>query len=321
MHWLFRALAPAGRRSRLSVLIFHRVHAVPHELFPGEAHALSFDRQMAWLKRWFNVLPLADAVAGLVTGSLPARPAVITFDDGYADNHEVALPILQRHGLTATFFIASGFLDGGRMWNDTLIETVRLAQGPVLDLTSVGLDAYPVDTIERRQTTIRSLISRLKYLEPGERQRQVDAIAACAGVELPNDLMLTSAQLREMARAGMTVGGHTVHHPILTSLSDDQALAEMVDGRRRLEEIVGAPVRLFAYPNGKPGDDYTGTHVRLAREAGFAAAVSTAWGVASPGCDIFQIPRFSPWDRSAWRYGLRLAGNLRRGGYAMAPVP
>ena len=85
-----------------------------------------------------------------------------------------------------------------------------------------------------------------------------------------------------------------------------------------MEEIVGTPVNLFAYPNGKPGEDYTGTHVRLAKEAGFSAAVSTAWGAASPGCDVFQIPRFSPWDRSAWRYGLRLAGNLRRGGYDRA---
>jgi peptidoglycan/xylan/chitin deacetylase (PgdA/CDA1 family) len=318
MRLLFNALAPAGSRSRLSVLIFHRVHAQPDPLFPGEAHVRSFTRQMGWIKRWFNVLPLATAVAGLRSGSLPARPAVITFDDGYADNCTVALPILRSLGLTATFFVATGFLDGGRMWNDTLIETVRLARGPLLDLTPVGLDAYPVDTVERRRAAIHALIARLKYFEPVERQRQVDVIAACAGVHLPDDLMLTSSQLREMARAGMTVGGHTVHHPILASLSDDQALAEMVDGRRRLEEIIGAPVRLFAYPNGKPGEDYTGVHVRLARQAGFEAAVSTAWGAARPGCDLFQIPRFSPWDRSAWRYALRLAGNLRRAGYATA---
>lgn len=312
MRLLFNALAPAGSGSRLSVLIFHRVHEQPDPLFPGEAHARTFAQQLGWLKRWFNVLPLTRAVDGLLKGDLPARPAVITFDDGYADNRTVALPILQAHGLTATFFVATGFLDGGRMWNDTLIETIRFAQGPVLDLTPVGLDVYPVDTVAARQATIHALIPRLKYLEPAERQRQVDAIAACAGVVLPNDLMLTLPQLRELARAGMTIGGHTVHHPILASLTDDQALAEMVDGRRRLEEIVGTSVNLFAYPNGKPGEDYTGTHVRLAREAGFAAAVSTAWGAASPGCDVFQIPRFSPWDRSAWRYGLRLAGNLRR---------
>lgn len=316
MRWLLGTLTPAGRRSRLSALIFHRVHAVPHELFPGEAHALSFDRQMAWLKRWFNVLPLADAVAGLLTGSLPARPAVITFDDGYADNHEVALPILQRHGLTATFFIASGFLDGGRMWNDTVIETVRRCEGPILDLESLGLGRYAVETAEQRRNAISKLIGSLKYLEPGARQERVDAIAACAGVALPNDLMMSSSQVGELARVGMSIGGHTVSHPILARLDEEAAQAEIQEGKRALESIIGAPVRHFAYPNGKPGEDYTATHVRMVREAGFEAAVSTAWGAAAPGCDLYQIPRFTPWDRSAWRYGLRLAGNLLRSDHA-----
>jgi peptidoglycan/xylan/chitin deacetylase (PgdA/CDA1 family) len=318
MRWLFGTLAPAGRRSRLSVLIFHRVHAEADPLFPGEAHARSFDRQLGWLRRWFNVLPLAEAVAGLRDGTLPARPAAITFDDGYADNRTVALPILQRHGLTATFFIASGFLDGGRMWNDTLIEALRRCPGPRLDLTALGFDSYEVGSVEQRRAAIRALIPRLKYLEPAERLRQVEAIAERAGAALPGDLMMSSAQVREMARAGMTIGGHTVNHPILARLKDDEALHEMREGKRQLEAIVGAPVRLFAYPNGKPHEDYTGTHVRMAREAGFDAALSTAWGAASAGCDLYQIPRFTPWDRSAWRYGLRLADNLRRTDYLRA---
>ncbi len=318
MRWLFSVLAPAGSRSRLSVLIFHRVHAEADPLFPGEAHARAFDQQMGCVKRWFNVLPLAEAVAGLRNGTLPARPAVITFDDGYADNRTVALPILQAHGLTATFFIAAGFLDGGRMWNDTLIETLRRCAGPLLDLSEFGLEAHPVANIAQRRAAIAALIPRLKYLESSERLRRVAAIAAHAGVNLPNDLMMTSKQLREMAQAGMTIGAHTVTHPILARLTDGEALAEMVAGKQTLEQIIAAPVRFFAYPNGKPDEDYTRVHVGLAKQAGFAAALTTAWGAASPGCDLYQIPRFSPWDRTAWRYGLRLAGNLRRQGYATA---
>lgn len=316
MRWLFNALAPAGGRSRLSVLIFHRVHAEADPLFPGELHARSFDRQMGWIKRWFNVLPLAEAVTGLRNGSLPARPAVVTFDDGYADNRTVALPILQRHGLTATFFIASGFLDGGRMWNDTLIETLRRCPGPRLDLTGLGLDAYPTDSAEQRRSAITALIRRLKYLDPTERLRQVEAIAGHAGAELPDDLMLTKTQLRELAQAGMTIGAHTVNHPILARLTEGEALVEMVEGKQRLEQIIDRPVHFFAYPNGKPDEDYAKVHVRLARAAGFEAALSTAWGAASTGCDLYQIPRFSPWDRTKVRYGLRLAGNLRRVDYA-----
>ncbi len=316
MRLLLRALAPAGRDARLSVLMFHRVHAEADPLFPGEAHASSFDQKMGWLKRWFNVLPLAEAVAGLREGRLPSRPAVVTFDDGYADNRTVALPILLRHGLPATFFVCSGFLDGGRMWNDTVIETLRRCTAPVLDLRALGLGVHQTGAVSQRRAAIASLIGQLKYLAPAVRLRQVDAIAVCADVELPDDLMMSSVQVRELAHAGMTIGAHTVHHPILSGLPEDEASAELVEGRRRLEQIIGGPVRFFAYPNGMPGRDYSAVHVRLVRQAGFEAALTTAWGAARPGCDLYQIPRFTPWDRGCLRFGLRLANNLRQVAYA-----
>ena len=122
---LLTLLSPAGRRARLSVLIFHRVLPRPDPLFPGVIDAAGFDAICRWVKGWFNVLALDDAARRLRDGSLPERALAITFDDGYADNHDVALPILLRHGLPATFFIATGFLDGGRMWNDTVIESIR----------------------------------------------------------------------------------------------------------------------------------------------------------------------------------------------------
>jgi peptidoglycan/xylan/chitin deacetylase (PgdA/CDA1 family) len=88
----FGALSPGGPRARLSVLIFHRVLPRPDPLFPGEPDAARFDWQLRLLKRWFDILPLPDAVHALREGRLPARALAITFDDGYADNCTVALP-------------------------------------------------------------------------------------------------------------------------------------------------------------------------------------------------------------------------------------
>jgi hypothetical protein len=123
MRPLFSWLSPAGPGARLSVLIFHRVLARPDPLFPGRGGRPStFDAICRWLRHWFEVLPLDRAVQALRDGTLPARAAAITFDDGYADNHDLALPMLEAAGLSACFFIATGFLDGGRMWNDVLIE-------------------------------------------------------------------------------------------------------------------------------------------------------------------------------------------------------
>src|SRR5688500_10667438 len=108
---------------KLSILIYHRVHAEVDPIFPAEVDAKQFGLQLNWIKSLFNVLPLDEAIEALEQNRLPARTAAITFDDGYADNTEVALPILKKHNLSATFFICTGYLDGGRMWNDTIIES------------------------------------------------------------------------------------------------------------------------------------------------------------------------------------------------------
>ena len=173
LRFLFEVLAPHGSRSRLSVLIFHRVRPRIDPLFPTEPDAAAFEAQLRWVKDWFNVLPLPAAVAGLRDGTLPARPLCITFDDGYADNAAVALPILRKLGLHATFFIATGYLNGGRMWNDTIIEAVRRAAGPRLDLSRLGLGEVAIGSDEERRAAIAALLRQFKYLPRAERAEQV----------------------------------------------------------------------------------------------------------------------------------------------------
>ncbi len=306
---LLRVLSPGGQRG-LSILIYHRVLPETDPLFPVEVDRIEFDRQLGLLKSMFTILPLSEAARRLRAGTLPPRAACITFDDGYADNAEIALPLLQHHGLHATFFVATGFLDGGRMWNDTVIELVRRAPAPELDAETLGLGRHPLGSITERRAAVKALIGKLKYLEPGVRLEQVNRLAALAGCVLPDDLMMCSEQVRRLHRAGMEIGAHTVNHPILASSAPEVARAEIANGKQALESIIGERVRLFAYPNGKPGTDYRAEHVAMVRELGFDAAVSTAWGGAGAAPDLFQLPRFSPWDRDRLRYTLRMAKNL-----------
>lgn len=309
----FSLLAPAGARARLSILIFHRVLAAPDPLFPDEVDARRFDDMMGWVARWLHVLPLDEAVARLQEGSLPARAAVISFDDGYADNYTLALPILQRHGLTATFFIASGFLDGGRMWNDSLIEAVRAT---ALDHLETGLDSLPrldLRTQEQRRQALQQLIPAVKHLAPHERAQAVERIASRCAVNLPTDLMLTTAQLRGLQQAGMQIGAHTLNHPILATSSAEDARHEIAASKQQLESLLDQPVTLFAYPNGKPGQDYLPGHVGMVKSLGFTAAVSTQWGVNTRHSDVFQLRRFTPWDTTRGRFGLRLLNNMMSG--------
>lgn len=301
--------SPGGARGRLSVLIYHRVLARPDPMFPEQIDAACFSEQMELLARRFNVLPLAEAVQRLQSNSLDPRSACITFDDGYADNYTIALPILRRHGLTATFFIAAGFLDGGWMWNDKVIEALRNCSSPVLDLTEIGLGVHPLDSTALRRSSTDALLGALKYREPGERERAANQIVAISVVDLGASPMLAGWQVRALHDAGMEIGGHTVNHPILRRVTAQQAKREIATGKALLEALIGARISLFAYPNGKPGKDYGPEHVAMVRQAGFAAAVSTAWGAARSASDVFQIARFTPWDPRPARFMLQMLRN------------
>jgi peptidoglycan/xylan/chitin deacetylase (PgdA/CDA1 family) len=309
---LMHVLSPAGRRARLSVLIMHRVLPEVDPLFPGEPDARWFDAMLGWLKSWFNVLPLDTAVAQLQDGTLPPRAAAISFDDGYADNYQIALPILQKHGLPATVFVATGFLDGGIMWNDAIIEMVRRAEGGRLDLDRFELGCHEIASVSQRRAAIDALIGQIKYLDVAARAELVAQCVAEVGSHLPDNLMMSSDELRRLRQAGICIGAHTVSHPILASLPDDRAREEIGHGKAVLEDLLQEPVTLFAYPNGKPAADYLPEHVAMVRDAGFSAALSTVWGAAGSESDVFQLPRFMPWDRTQLKFGMRLAANLLR---------
>lgn len=308
---LFRVMSPGGVGARLSVLIFHRVLPEPDPLFPDEMHARRFDKMCGWLASWFNVLPLDEAVSDLKKGTLPARVACITFDDGYADNFHVALPILQRHGLRATFFIATGFLNGGRMWNDTIIESIRQSKAPVLDLSSLGLGQHCIGSVDEKKTAIASVIGQVKYRLSEERITITERLAHLAKVRPPEDLMMTSHEVKAMRLAGMQIGAHTVSHPILARLTDEQARQEISGSKNFLERLLEERIGLFAYPNGKPDEDYKPQTVDVVRSMDFDAAVSTQWGTSRKADDMFQIRRFTPWDKTRSRFGIRMLANLR----------
>ncbi|MCX9156871.1 polysaccharide deacetylase family protein [Niveibacterium sp. 24ML] len=304
--------SPRGAKGRLSIFIWHRVLPAHDPMFPGELHAARFEATLAWIGRWFNVLALDEAVRLMARGELPARAAAITFDDGYADNLTVAAPLLQKAGLPATFFIASGYLDGGRMWNDGLIEAVRRSPLDVLDTSQWG--RFPLPDWAARGAAAQGLIDKIKYLEPAERELAVTEVARAARSTQPTDLMMSSAQVRELAQRGFAIGAHTVTHPILARIGSEKARTEIAEGRAALERMIGARVPLFAYPNGKPGRDYLPEHVDMVRALGFDAAVSTAWGASAQGDDVFQLRRFTPWDEGRFRFGVRLAKNLAQPG-------
>lgn len=316
---LIGMVSPAGKSGKLSVLIFHRILPVLDPLFPKEIDAARFDQICRWLKSWFTVLPLDEAIARLKAGSLPARALSITFDDGYADNHEVAMPILKRHRLSATFFIATGYLDGGRMWNDTVIEAIRNCKPAKLVLGEFQAfencqDAVPVQSVIEKRTAIETILGHIKYIPVADREIVTASIARQCGSDLPDNLMMTSEQVIEMRRAGMLIGAHTVTHPILAKLDASKKIKEISESKQYLESLLQEKVGLFAYPNGKPNLDFQARDAELIRKLGFDAALTTAWGAVDSKSDLMQLPRFTPWDQTRVQFGARLIKNILQNG-------
>jgi hypothetical protein len=192
------------------------------------------------------------------------------------------------------------------MFNDVVIEAFRRTVAGTYDLSRLGLGIHVVEDDASRRAAVDKMIAQLKYRPVGERKALAEQVADLLRAPLPTNIMMSPQQIKRLHDAGMEIGGHTINHPILMKVSDEEAQAEIVGNKRTLEEITGAPVTLFAYPNGQPGRDYGPQHTRLVREAGFAAAVSSIGGVAHRSSDLYQLPRFSPWDKNALRLGLRL---------------
>jgi peptidoglycan/xylan/chitin deacetylase (PgdA/CDA1 family) len=305
---LGNAIAPHGKgEGRLCIVNYHRILARPDPLLESEPNIDTFRWQVALLKQCFNVMPLAQAVDALAHERMPPRAVAITFDDGYRSTHDLALPILREFSLPATVFVTTGHMeDEGSMWNDIILEAVRRLPPTAIDLQELGLGVYPMQTPEQRKLTATTLTERCKYLPPPARTALTNRLQQLASADLRQDLMLTAEMVRTLSRNGITIGGHTVSHPILTRIADSAARSEIVDNKQHLETIIGKPVTMFAYPNGKRDVDFDQRHLRMVREAGYQAAFTTALGAATRHDDTFALPRSRPWDRSRLMFAGRL---------------
>ena len=286
-------------------LTYHRVRPQQDPLYPDMCFVESFDSQLRMLSRFFNVLPLDEALRLSEQGTLPARTVCITFDDGYRDNVDIALPMLRQYALPATFFIATGYLNDGVMWNDQVIEAVRGRRAGRWDLSDINLGKRHVDDLTSRRALMGEIIVHLKHQSPTVRATWAQWLVDQSDV--PGErIMMTNEEVRELNQAGMTIGGHTVTHPILTRLPLSQAGEEMVNGKQTLEDIVQTDVRLFAFPNGKAGSDYAKEHTELVGQSGFDAGLTTMWGYADAGSPRFELPRVGLESDSGWRFAAKL---------------
>jgi peptidoglycan/xylan/chitin deacetylase (PgdA/CDA1 family) len=275
-------VAPTWRG--LLALTYHRIGTpgdAPLDRAMWDATLEDFDAQIAFLARNFDVVGPGDV------GPRPAgRHVLITFDDGYRDNYTHALPILRAHAATATFFLTTGFLDRPRLsWWDEVAWMVRTSGGD-------GAEIPP-------------LLDCVKALPGAQREDWLERLGASTGAgrapaAAAAEQWMTWRMARELLAAGMTVGGHTVSHPILARLDVDAQRAEVFACRSRLEAELGVAMRWFSYPNGDRGSFDARTRAIVA-EAGVELAFAFHAGFVrrSDAWDPYALPRIAVGPRTA----------------------
>ena len=253
-----RALGAALRWTGVVGLNYHRIGDGKRSSFdPGlwSATAEQFDQQLHWLKANFDVVSPQDVP--YVVRVRRGRHVIVTFDDGYEDNYTVAFPLLRAHRLPATFFVTTGFIDHPRLpWWDEIAWMIGKTR-----TSSIALPAFlpaPILLDEPgRDRAIRAMHQACFALPADRAGVFLDAVADVTGigrydVNLAPRMWMTWDMIRDMRAAGMTIGGHTVQHPVLARLPRDRQAEEISGCGRRLQEELGLPMRFFAYPFGQP---------------------------------------------------------------------
>jgi peptidoglycan/xylan/chitin deacetylase (PgdA/CDA1 family) len=269
-------------------LTYHRVVGFENVYNPAiiDASPHTFEEQMRFLVRNFDVVTPEDleTVLALRRG----RYVLVTLDDGYRDNFEVAFPILEKHGVPATFFITTGFLDDHMipMWDEIAWMVHRTTGGelPANEWLDRPLSLHPADH-ERTIATLISICERLPHSPEGV----LDSLATLTGSgrhDHPHDTWMTWDQVRQLRAAGMTIGGHTISHPVLARLPADEQEQEIAGCKRRIETELAEPMRYFSYPYGGRAS-FDDTTRRVVAETGLEFAFSLYNGYC----------RLDSWDR------------------------
>jgi peptidoglycan/xylan/chitin deacetylase (PgdA/CDA1 family) len=289
-----------GRFSRrYQILTYHKVSSEIHPFF-GPTDPTSFENQMRFLKEYYNVLPLVEIVERCRHGDLPARAVAITFDDGYRDNYDYAFPILKKYGLPATVFAATGALGGGQtLWHDRIFDAFRFASVHHAVLNDEGSMELILESGPAQARSLELVLNRVRSLYGESQLRFVERLEQILQPVFPANYlrpqMLSWDQVREMSRAGIAFGSHTVTHPVLSRVSRDAVRWELHESKRQLEEQLRMPIVSFAYPNGRTAD-FNEEVKDVLKECGYVCAVTTERGINRLHSDPFELRRGQPWQ-------------------------
>lgn len=289
------------------ILVFHRVNDEQDPFFPSLPTAV-FAARMRHIAEQYVVLTVEELADRVRRRDVPRRALALTFDDGYRDALTHAAPVLARHGLPATIFLATGYIGTSEMpWYDLLGLAFKTTERAGVELTPGQM--LPLDSTSDRLQALQIALRYFKRITDEDRRRALARLIdelqpACA--QRQKRLMLSWEEVDTLRGLGVSVGAHTVSHPILSRVAPEAAWREVHGSKVAIERSLGTAVRAFAYPNGG-ADDYNGTTVDLVGRAGFTCAVTTRRGLNTSSTPVFELRRGGPSEQHLPTYALKLA--------------
>lgn len=278
------------------ILLYHRVADLPLDPLLLSVTPAHFEEHLQVLSRITKPLSLRALVRSLHSNEVTPHGAVITFDDGAADNLHNAKPLLERYNIPATVFVATEYSKGEReFWWDELERLLLVPQEPRKQL------------YEQLGDSLRLLPSAQRFEILNELQRS----SGLGSTPRQSHRALTYEEIRQLADGGLVeIGAHTVTHPVLSAIPVAQQQQEISESKSQLEQILNQPVESFAYPYGTR-DDYTRDSVEIVRQTNFSCACSNFTGVVQPRTSLYELPRLVVRDWDGDEFERRLRGWFR----------
>jgi peptidoglycan/xylan/chitin deacetylase (PgdA/CDA1 family) len=312
------------QRDLLLVLNYHRVGNSEADSFDPtvfSATADELDQQISYLKHHGLLVTLQEALA-FIDGTIKERTSrcrvLITFDDGYLDNYDVAFPILRSHGVQGVFFLVPGIVGSGHIpWWDHIAYIMKTARKHQFTLRypiplKVDIDEDGLNVALRRVSSLYKNSDDTDILRFSQELKEI-----CGGDDPPGAKrrFLNWDEARSMIRGGMAIGSHTLSHPILSHLSPDQQSPELSQSRALLKEQLDIEADVLAYPVGLRSS-FTNETELLARDAGYRAAFSFYGGTNPFGAiQRYDVKRIGVGDRSMTRFRVQTAVCQLTGNY------
>lgn len=282
---LFQKVKNVTGKAEVKILAYHNINNTYSRYLDICQSIDTFESQIEFIKHNYDIISLHHAVTLLKqNGNFNRDKLVVTFDDSYKDFYTTVFPILKKHKTPATIFLTVGpliHISPFPFLVDALVYAIHNTNKDILDLTSLGLRSYLLETLSQKRQAIFEIEKSLRFHSSPRREQYLELVFSKLAIDKENPdikgLFLSWEDIESMENGGIDIGAHTITHPVLSKIPINEMEYEIRESKRLIEERLGIKVSAFAYPYGEI-DDFDINAIDLVKSVGFSCACTMVRG-------------------------------------------